>query len=711
MSRALLLPLLLLAVPALAGEEDDPFVWLEEVEGEEALEWAKARNAESEAALTEDPAFDALRKELQAIYDSDARIPYPSQMGAYWYNFWKDGEHPRGVWRRTSRQAYLAGGDIPWEVVLDVDALGKAEGESWVWHGARCLPPEYRRCLVNLSPGGSDAEVMREFDTVDKAFVEGGFSLPEAKSGVHWIDQDTIFVQTDFGEGSLTDSGYPRIAKRWRRGTPLSEAEVVFEGRQEDISVGAYHSHQPGYERDFVYQGLTFYTNKVFLLGKKGLQEIDKPDSANVSVWKDHALFELRDDWTIDGVTYKKGSLLAASFKKWMKGKKQVTVLFEPTDSTSYQGLDVTRDHLLLTTLDDVKDQIEVLTPGKKGWARRPLAVGGEGLLRRSASAVDSDHSNDLFATVSGYTTPSTLLLIEDATGTGTELASLPAQFDADGLTVTQHFATSKDGTKIPYFQVAPEGLELDGDNPTLLYGYGGFEVSLRPGYSAGVGKAWLEKGYVYVVANIRGGGEYGQRWHQAALKANRHKAYEDFAAVGEDLVARKVTSADKLGIRGGSNGGLLMGNMLTMYPDHWGAIVCQVPLLDMRRYSKLLAGASWMGEYGNPDIAEEWAFIQTFSPYHTVDVAKVDYPTILFTTSTRDDRVHPGHARKMVAKMLEGGEDGVLYYENMEGGHGGAADNTQRATIDAMIYTFLERTLTGEVVGGGEGTDAGGTE
>lgn len=696
--KRVLLPLSLLPMAAFAADGDDPHQWLEEVEAEKSLDWARARNAETTGALTADPEFTALKERLRSIYDSDERIAYPSKMGDHWYNFWQDADHPRGIWRRTTPESYRSG-EPSWETVLDVDALGKAEGVSWVWKGQTCLPPEYRRCLVNLSRGGADATVIREFDLVDRAFVEGGFELPEAKGRASWIDLDTLFVSTDFGEGTMTDSGYPRQVRRWKRGTDYLKAEVIFEGEQTDISVGAGREHREGFERDFVYRGITFYTNEEFVLGKKGLQKIDKPDSANSRSWKDYLLLELRDDWEVDGTTYKRGSLLAAPLKKWLKGKKKIQVLFEPTETVSYLGVTGTRDHLILSTMDTVKDQMEVLTPGKKGWERRPLSIGGEGLLRRSAWAVDGDHSNDLFASVSGYTTPSTLLFVEDAQGSGETLASLPALYDATGLSVSQHMATSKDGTKIPYFQVAKEGLEASGDHPTLLYGYGGFEVSLRPGYSAGAGAAWLEKGGVYVVANIRGGGEFGPRWHQAALKEKRHKAYEDFAAVGEDLVARKITSSDKLGIMGGSNGGLLMGNMLSMYPDHWGAIVCRVPLLDMRRYHKLLAGASWMGEYGDPDKPEEWEFLKKYSPYHTVDPVEVDYPPILVTTSTRDDRVHPGHARKFVARLREGGENGVLYYENMEGGHGGAADNGQRAFMDALSWTFLRKTLSGEAV------------
>ena len=687
---------LALVVPASswASEAEDPYLWLEDVEAEASLAWARERNAETLEVFSEDEGFQALQTRLQGIYDSDDRIASPYQMGDGWYNFWRDADHPRGIWRMTTRERYLSGSP-EWETVIDVDALGEAEGVSWVWRGADCLYPEYRRCMVRLSRGGADAVVVREFDTETMAFVEDGFTLPEAKGGVGWIDVDTLYVSTDFGEGTLTDSGYPRQVRRWSRGTSFKEAELVYEGQISDVGVSAFHNHRPGYEYDMVTRNTSFFTNESYLLTKRGLQKVEKPDSANVRVWRDRFLFEPRDDWTVGGTTYVQGSLLTAPVKRWMKGKRELEVLFEPSDTRSLQGFTGTRDHLVLSILDTVRDEMEVLTPQRKAWSRRKISVGGEGLLRRSVRSVDRFASNELFASVSGYTTPSSLWLIDEPGGAGTKMRSLPEMFSAEGLVVTQHLATSKDGTKIPYFQVAREDLELNGEHKTLLYGYGGFEVSLRPWYSATIGASWLEKGGVYVVANIRGGGEFGPRWHQAALKANRHKAYEDFAAVGEDLVARGVTAPERLGIRGGSNGGLLMGNMLSMYPEHWGAIVCSVPLLDMRRYHTLLAGASWMDEFGNPDNPEEWSFLQNYSPYHTVDVEAVDYPPILFTTSTRDDRVHPAHARKMVARMLEGGEDGVFYYENIEGGHGGAANNKQRAFVDALWLTFLARTLS----------------
>jgi len=672
---------------------EDPNLWLEDVEGKQALDWVRARNAVSENQLAKDPGFEAVRSDLLAILDSDARIPYVGKMGNYYYNFWRDKQNPQGVWRRTTLEEYRK--DEPqWEVLLDIDALGKAEGVNWVWAGAECLRPDYDRCLIDLSRGGADATVTREFDVSDKAFVEGGFSRPEAKGQMGWIDIDTVYVGTDFGPGSMTSSGYPRVAKEWKRGTPMSEAKLVFEGQASDISVGAFHDDTPGWERDFVYRGLTFYTNELYLRGKDGkLTRFDLPDGAQKGVFREWLSVELRQPWSVGGKDHAAGSLLAIKLDEFMAGDRDFDVLFEPAANTSLASSGATKDFYFINVLEDVKNRIYVLTPGEDGWKKEPL-VGAPEFGTVSISAVDAEESNDYFMTVADYLTPTSLLM-----GTIGEkpqvLKQLPAFFDASPYRIEQHFATSKDGTKVPYFMVSRKDLELDGDNPTLLYGYGGFEVSMTPGYSAGVGKAWLADGGVYVVANIRGGGEYGPRWHQAALKANRNKAYEDFAAVAEDLIARKVTQPRRLGIQGGSNGGLLMGNMTVMYPQLFGAVVCQVPLLDMKRYHLLLAGASWMAEYGNPDKPEEWDFLRKYSPYQNVS-KDVDYPPVLFTTSTRDDRVHPGHARKMMARMMEQGHD-VTYYENIEGGHGGAANNAQSAYMSALAYTFLKQKLFGD--------------
>lgn len=668
---------------------DDPYQWLEEIEGARALAWVREHNARTEAELAATPQFRQLEADIRTILDSDAKIPYVEKIGDFYYNLWKDKDHARGIWRRTTLAEYRKPNPA-WETVLDIDALNAAEQETWVWHGAQCLKPDNTRCLIALSRGGSDADVTREFDLISKTWVEGGFYRPAAKGGLGWIDADTVYVYTDFGQGSLTSSGYPRIVKEWKRGTPLEAAKVVYEGKVDDMYIAAGHDPTPGFERDFVTRTIAFYNDELYLRDKGGaLVKVDAPNSANKSVHRQWLGLELREPWTVGGRTYQAGSFLVTHFDAFMAGERQFDVLFEPTDTTSLAGVTFTADHIVLNVMQDVKNRLSVLTHRDGTWAARSLQVGHSPFGAISASAVDSQESNALWLTVTDYLTPTTLLLTDvgQAQARIEPLKAMPAFFDASGDVIEQHFATSRDGTRVPYFLVRPKDLGFDGAAPTLLYGYGGFEISLTPGYSGGIGKGWLEKGGVYAVANIRGGGEYGPRWHQAALKANRHKAYEDFAAVAQDLVARKVTSPEHLGAQGGSNGGLLMGNMLTRYPQLFGAIVVQVPLLDMKRYSHLLAGASWMAEYGDPDTAD-WEYIRTFSPYHLFDPGKT-YPPTLFMTSTRDDRVHPGHARKMAAKMLDAGKD-VRYYENIEGGHGGAADNAQAAHMSALAYTFL---------------------
>jgi len=667
----------------------DPYQWLEGVTDEKALAWVRAENAKTETELASTPAFATLETDLRAILDSDAKIPVVEKIGEYYYNFWKDQTHERGLWRRTTLAEYRKP-QPQWETIIDLDALNKAEGENWVWHGADCLKPAYERCLVALSRGGADADVTREFDLKNKQWVADGFLRKESKGALQWIDQDNVYVFTDFGPGSMTESGYPRIVKQWRRGTPVESAAVVYEGAPQDLYIAATHDHSPGFERDFVSRAVAFYDNELYLRGRDGkLAKIEAPNSATKSVHNAWLTLELREPWQVGGRTYAAGSLLATKFDDFMAGKRAFDVLFAPSDTTSLAGYVWTKHHLVLNVLDDVKSKLSVLTPGE-GWKKSPF-IGAPALGTLAVSAVDADDSDAVWLTVTDFLTPSTLALAEIGAPPET-LKSMPAFFDASRMVTEQQFATSKDGTRIPYFIVRPKDLKLDGSAPTLLWGYGGFEVSYTATYNPLVGRGWLQQGGTFVLANIRGGGEYGPRWHQAALKANRHKAYEDFAAVAQDLAARKITSKERLGIQGGSNGGLLMGNMLTQYPQLFGAIVVQVPLLDMQRYHKLLAGASWMAEYGDPDKPEEWAFIKTFSPYHLVN-RDAKYPPTIFMTSTRDDRVHPGHARKMMAKMQDFGDD-VRYYENIEGGHGGAANNAQEAHMRALAYTFLWKEL-----------------
>ncbi|MCW0412431.1 hypothetical protein NB709_002307 [Xanthomonas sacchari] len=697
LAHACLIAGLLAAGTAAAKETampQDPYAWLEDVTGTKALDWVKAQNAKTEARLAETPAFKAREAGIREVLDSDAKIPAVQKIGPYYYNLWKDRAHERGLWRRTTLDEYRKP-EPKWETVLDLDALNKAEGENWVWHGANCLRPEYRRCLIALSRGGADADVTREFDLSTKQWIKDGFFRPEAKGGLSWIDADTVYLYTDFGPGSLTSSGYPRIVKQWKRGTPMTSATLVYEGKPDDMYIAAMHDDTPGYERDFVSRTLAFYNDEMYLRGADGrLTKIDVPNSANKGVHRQWLTLELRDPWTVGGTTYPAGALLATKFDDFMAGKRDFQVLFTPTETASLASFAWTKSRLVLNVLDDVKSRLWVLTPGEGEWARAAFPVGDLAFGSTSVDAVDADENDQVWLTSTDFLTPTTLMLADVQRGPKSieTLKAMPSFFDASKDEIEQHFAVSKDGTKVPYFLVRPKQLKADGSAPTLLYAYGGFEISMTPFYSGSLGRAWLDQGGVYALANIRGGGEYGPRWHQAALKQNRHKAYEDMAAVAQDLVARKITSAKHLGVQGGSNGGLMAGNMLMQYPQLFGAVVVQVPLLDMKRYSHLLAGASWMAEYGNPDT-DDWKFIQTFSPYHLFDPKKT-YPPVIFLTSTRDDRVHPGHARKMAAKMIDAGKD-VTYYENIEGGHGGAANNAQAAHMQALAYSFLWERLS----------------
>jgi prolyl oligopeptidase len=672
--------------------DPDPFLWLEDVASSQALAWVDERNRETEAALATLPDYAALRARLKTILDSKGRIPYVARYGGRYYNFWRDAQHERGIWRRTTLDEYRKP-EPHWETVLDLDQLARDENENWVWAGASFLKPHGERCLVSLSRGGGDAHVVREFDLERLAFVDDGFTLPEAKGGASWIDRDSVFVATDFGPGSMTSSGYPRVVKEWRRGTALGAARLVYEALADDLSASAWFDYTPGHERQFVQRQIGFYSNELFVRepATGALTRVDKPDDADAFTVRDQLVIQLRSDWEAGGAAWPQGALLAIGFADFLAGGREFSPLFTPTDTTSLDGVTATRGAILLTVLDKVKNRIVELRHVDGAWQRRDIAAPGLGAL--GVSSVDEIESDDYFLTVTDFLTPSSLYLAKAGDADQRELLkSMPAFFDASPYAVSQHEAVSKDGTRVPYFVVMRKDTRADGANPTLLYGYGGFEVSLTPFYSGTTGEAWLARGGIYVLANIRGGGEFGPRWHQAALKEQRQNAFDDFFAVAEDLAARKLTSARHLGIMGGSNGGLLVGAALTQRPELFGAVVCQVPLLDMRRYHQLLAGASWMGEYGDPDDPEDWAFIGKYSPYHQVQAGQ-SYPRVLFTTSTRDDRVHPGHARKMAALMREQGHP-VLYWENTEGGHAGAANNEQTATMWALTYTFLWKEL-----------------
>jgi prolyl oligopeptidase len=677
----------------------DPNLWLEEVQGDKALAWVRERNAVSTALLQAQPLFADNRAKVLEVLNNRDQIPRVTRRGDYLYNFWRDAKNPRGLWRRTHLEEYRKV-QPKWDVLIDLDALGKAENENWVWGGSDCLAPDYNRCLISVSRGGADAKVTREFDIAKREFVKDGFYLPEAKSQLDWVDINTVYVGTDFGPGSMTRSGYARIIKRWKRGTPISEAQFVYEAKESDVAAFATVDKTPNFERTIFGRSADFYNTEINVLVDGKLVKIDKPSDASLSWQREWAFLLLKSDFKVAERTYKSGSLLAIKFDALMRGERSFELLFEPTAtrSLSRSGPTTTRDFLLLNILDNVSGRIEELQYLGGKWQRRevkapsPGALGAVGM--HDPFVKDDPLANHYSMSYLDFLTPASLYLSKAGSDERELLKRNPTFFDSTGMRAEQRFATSKDGTQVPYFVVYPKGVKTDGTNPTVLYGYGGFQISMTPFYSGGWGTTWLQRGGVFVVANIRGGGEFGPTWHQSAIKQNKQKSYDDFAAVAEDLIKAGITKSQHLGIMGGSNGGLLVGAVMVQRPELFGAVVCSVPLLDMQRYHKLLAGNSWMAEYGNPEKADEWAYISQYSPYHNVKKG-VKYPKVLFATSTRDDRVHPGHARKMAARMLEQGHD-VLYFENIEGGHGGASNNEQRANLVALENTFLWVNLGG---------------
>lgn len=681
------------------GDIVDEFLWLEEVEGDDALHWVRERNAEAESLLFERDDFEQIRVDTLDILEADDRIAYPSRHGDLVHNFWTDSQHRRGLLRRTDWESYRSG-EPQWEVILDIDALCEEEGESWVFHGSSTRRPDRRRALIELSPGGSDASVTREFDLVDKRFIpaeEGGFVRPLAKGGLTWIDDDTVYVTSDFGPGSLTRSGYPRSVRKWRRGTPLEEAEIVFEGDEFDVAVGVAVSTMPGFEHHVFERAPDFFTTRTSILRPEGPVEVDLPDDAEVRFHERWLFVTPRTDLDRGGLTYPGGSLLVVPIEGLLDGSGKFTTLFEPAATTALAGFTCTRHRVVLDVMDDVRNSLSVAIPpdGVNGDWQVEALDGVPDVWTLSASPVDADELDDVWLVGTDFVTPETLYVMSVSSPGGPEvLRQAPHRFDATDIEIEQHFATSADGTRVPYFVVGSTSAlaTTDGSAPTLLSGYGGFEIPRLAAYSAVTGRSWLAAGGVSVVANIRGGGEYGPAWHRAGRRERRPRVYEDFESVARALHERGITSPARLAASGGSNGGLLVGNMYVRSPELFGAIVCQVPLLDMKRYHLLLAGASWMAEYGDPDDAEDWEYLQGYSPYHLVDPDRT-YPPLLLTTSTRDDRVHPGHARKMAARVARQGHD-VTYWENIEGGHGGAADAGQQATMQALIFSFLRSRL-----------------
>ena len=683
---------------------DDPYLWLEDIEGADALAWVRERTAECEQALA-GAEFSQRTGEFREVLDDARHIPYVRRRGELLYDFRQDATHVRGVWRRTTLAEYRKE-EPDWETVLDVDALAEAEGVDWVWDGAVVRYPDHRRALVRLSPSGTDAVVVREFDLGEGEFVPEsgvggrGFRVPEGKTRIDWIDEDTVYLGADLGPDSLTASGYPRTVRRWRRGTAHTEAELVFEAGHEDLSATAWHDPTPGYARDFLSVQRDFWRSELYLLGGgegegDRLVKIDVPDDAYAYAHREWLIVCPKSEW----LGHPAGSLLAFGFDAFLGGAREATVLFAPTARTALEGHSWTRHHLILEVLTDVTTSIEILTPSPSPspspspapWTRHPLADVPP-LASAAVTGTDPD-SDEYFLAVDGFLQPPTLYR-GVATGrpdSGMEqLKQSPTLFDTTGLEVRQHFATSDDGTRVPYFVIG--AATSTGPGPTLLYGYGGFEHTLTPGYSALRGRGWLALGGTYVIAGIRGGGEYGPGWHRAALKADRPRAFEDFAAVARDLVARKLTTPAQLGIEGRSNGGLLIGAMVTRYPELFGAAVIGAPILDLRRFHLLLAGASWTAEYGDPDDPADRPHIDAISPYHHFRADR-SYPPTLLYTATSDDRVHPGHARKTAALLRAQGHR-VLFHETTSGGHSSAADNAQSAKLQALKYTFLRNAL-----------------
>ena len=677
---------------------DDPYLWLEGVTDPRARAWVEAENARARAQLEEQPDFAPMRQRLLEILDSGERIPAVAGMGRWCYSFWRDDQHVRGILRRTKLEEFRKP-QPAWDVILDLDALAADENENWVWSGAAGLYPDYGRFLISLSRGGGDTVVVREYDAVERCFVANGFSLAPAKSSVAWIDRDTIYVCTDFGPGTLTESGYPRVVKTWRRGTPLAEATTTFEGEKTDVRVFATRYRDWIDDqivwRDCISRHVTFYARQTYLLRDGSPQRLDVPSDARVGTFQDQILVTLKSDWTLrrgsEEVTWPRGAVLAESLSDFLAGRREWRQLHTPGQRKSLREVCTTHRYLMVHESDGMQSRVSIWSRKEGQWQCRDANLPQLGTL--SIGAVNADSSDEYFFTHSDSLTPTTLSLGHADVDRCEVLKRLPAVFDSTGMNIAMGEAISKDGTRIPYCVVTPAGFKPDGTAPTLLYGYGGLEVSVLPvGYSGGIGASWLARGGVFVVAGIRGGGEFGPAWHQAALKSKRQTAYDDFIAVAEDLIARKITSPAHLGIEGGSNGGLLVAAVMVQRPELFGAVVCQVPLLDMLRYHRLLAGASWMAEFGDPDDPLEWEFISRYSPYQNVRADR-SYPRVLFTTSTRDDRVHPGHARKMMARMKEQGHD-VWYFESTEGGHAGAANNEQLASKLALEFTFLLKVL-----------------
>lgn len=667
----------------------DPFFWLEEVEGEHALEWVQQQNARTVSELESHPLYSQLHEDIKTLLFAKDRVPFSSFAQGYFWNFWQDSDHQHGVLRRTSLEQYKKN-EPQWEVILDFDALSKAENENWVYKGGPRLDKNSQRGFIKLSRGGKDAVEVREFDYETRQFVTDGFYVPEAKTSLSPIDENTVLIGSDFGEGTLTSSGYPRTIKLWHRGQSLSDAKTVFEVQTSDLSAGALILRDEDKKYILFYRSIDFYHSKVFLQLEEGrLRELPLPASSTLLGIKGEFVYlKLKETFKTDHRTLPVNSILRIRIEE--RSLENAEIIFTAGPRQSIESVDIKKNQIFVSLLDQIRSKVlDIQLMDSGHWKVSTLPFPTTGII--SLGLKDEDDPTDI--TLMNYTdhlTPSSQYLVHDEDGSYRLelLKSAPSRFDSSQFEVIQNFAISRDGTQVPYFLLKKKNLVLDGSHPTVLYGYGGFQIALTPQYSGSIGKLWLERGGVYVIANIRGGGEFGPEWHQAALKGNRQRSYDDFIAVAEDLISRKITSPAHLGIKGGSNGGLLVGATMVQRPDLFNAALAQVPLMDMARYSKLLAGASWIGEYGNPEEPDECALLLRYSPYHNVKPDK-KYPSPMFTTSTKDDRVHPGHARKIAARMSEQGHS-FYYYENRNGGHAGSANLAEMAHLIALEFTYL---------------------
>lgn len=666
--------------------QEDQYLWLEEVDGQKALEFVNSQNKATVDELSAEKDYQEIYDKSLAIYNSTERIAYPSIKGNYVYNFWKDKDHVRGIWRRSSLDSYKSGTPV-WETLLDIDELSKKDDIKWVYKGSTGLYPDYNRFLVNLSKGGGDAVIVKEFDANKKQFIENGFSIDESKGSASYVDENMLIVATDFGEGTMTNSGYPKQVKLWRRGTSLKDAQLIYEGESTDAFMTSGYVLRDGNQaHTLIRRSLTTFSGQYMVLVNNEIIKLDIPEDARTNgILNNQLIIQLKSDWKVNSKTYKSGVLLSLNFMELLKGNKEIQVIIEPDEFSSISDVSTTKNKLLIGLLTNVTDQLYIYSFNNGKWVNEKVKAPDFGSI---SIITTNDISDQYFFDFRNFITPSTLYSADANDNTFKAYKSLPSYFDASKYEVKQYKAKSKDGTMVPYFMVAAKNIKKDGNNPTLVYAYGGFEISVSPFYAATFGVSWLDKGGVFVLANIRGGGEYGPKWHQDGIKEKRQNVFDDLYAVSEDLINKKVTSPKHLGVMGGSNGGLLVGVAFTQRPDLYNAVVSQVPLLDMQRYNKLLAGASWMGEYGNPDIPEEWEYIKKYSPYHNLKEG-MDYPEVYFGTSTRDDRVHPGHARKMVAKMNDMGYK-TYYYENTEGGHAGSSTNEQSAKSNALTFSYL---------------------